>query len=182
MALGEILAGLASKKLLPALKAAGANILARIVEKQFPGGGQVVSAISGALGVATNLPPVQQAKAIAAAYERDPEEVKRIIQKVEVDNSAQWEAMAQMIDTTHETIRQEYKASSWLIQHWRPIFAMMYIVTTPILIAMHFWLVFKEVPDASNFGQVLIFWLPIGGAVLGVYVNGRSKEKIEGVN
>lgn len=184
MAFGIVarLAAGAAGKLLPKLRQAGVGLLMNVVEKRAPAAGDMVRQILGGLGLPVPDTVDEGAVAIAAAFDRDPPGVTQVLQQVENGDKEKWIASAEIVDDINRTMRLEAKSQHWLVRSWRPIFALMTAAMTPVFMAMLYHLLLSGNEQASIFGQAISIVLPPMLAVTGVYVWGRSKEKVSGAS
>ena len=182
MALGIVrrLSAAAVERLRPVLAQAGTSLLLRIVDNRAPAASDVVRRVAEGLGLPVTTAPSTQAAAITDAYEANPEQVTRIVQQVERVGRNEWQGIADAMDAVNITMRQEARSANWLVRSWRPIFALVTVVTTPVYIGLFYHLLLAGKPDAASFGNVLMVVIPALVSVTGVYVWGRTREKEAG--
>lgn len=111
-----------------------------------------------------------------------PEQLKEIeIEGAKIDAQLALETTKQML-ITNETYREELKSENKFIKYARPanayllgIAMIMIIVTGTISLFTH------NTKEFADFIDALVMPLTAWVGILGVYMNGRSKEKINGV-
>lgn len=170
------LVGAAASLLLPILVNAGTDLLADIVRKKSPAAGKVVEKVGRAIG--TDPTP----KAIVAAHKASPDLVRQAVQQVESEDLEMWQAVVSEIN---QTMREEAKSDNVLQQTWRPVYAFELTLECFLTATAFVYLVYagktemlKAVADISH---ILITYFGVRLTVLGVYVDGRRREKMAGV-
>jgi hypothetical protein len=172
-----------------ALVKAGAPIIGRALGG--PLGGMIGDAVGGvladALGVAPNPDAVDSAIKTAPAGELSAK-----LSAAEAEAQAKWPALAEIakadaeaqagaLAETHETMRIEAASGDIVQRWWRPIYAFELTLECTICWALAMWdLAFgagKIAAWAVNASGLLSVYWGARFGVLGVYVNGRSREK-----
>ena len=131
--------------------------------------------LAGALGVPATP------EAVAQAIEDDPVRAREAANSPDMAAAIE-QAHADMLKTVNETYRQELQQESWVVRLWRPTWGWCGCIVWTVhgfAYAKALWFkdfdIIKTVPDMTAFYLVM-------GAITGVAVWNRTKEKLAGVN
>ncbi|MFL9503556.1 3TM-type holin [Rhodopseudomonas palustris] len=143
-----------------------------------PLGGAAGKILSDALGAPVPTPEVVQASLPAAAPERIAEAEARWCEAVRAEAEAQRTAIAE----TQATIRAELAASDPVQRWWRPVYAFELTAECAALWAVlvhEFWTGDVATINALiGATALLVAYWGFRFGVLGVYVSGRTREKV----
>ncbi|ALK08964.1 3TM-type holin [Blastochloris viridis] len=172
-----------------ALVKAGAPIIGRALGG--PLGGMIGDSIGGVIADALGVEPTPDA--VDKALEETPADtLGPKLSAAEAEAQAKWpaladiakadaEAQAQALGETNETMRIEAVSGDVVQRWWRPIYAFELTLECAVCWALAMWdLAFgagKIAAWAVNASGLLSLYWGARFGVLGVYVNGRSREK-----
>lgn len=147
-----------------------------------PAGGAIGGLVASVFGVEAEPDKVAQ------AIQADPEAAIKL-QQLQNDHAQKMQAMVLEAETSrlaevNKSFRAEVASSDWYVRRMRPtygyILAAMLAAQTGVAVYVVGWEP-ASLPDLSTLFQALSIPQSVALAVLGVYVNGRSKEKMAGL-
>jgi len=142
-----------------------------------PAGAAVGTLIASALGVKDTPEAVAQAL-------NDPQAMIKL-RELELNHEKDLQQMYLVAESTNllavnETYRSEIASSDWYVRRMRPTFGYLVALTLTLQVSMGCYVVGWEpiaMPAYATFITALNVPMGAALAVLGVYVNGRTKEK-----
>jgi len=159
------------------LLGAGATVLGTVIGG--PAGGAIGKAAGTVLADALGVPATPEA--VSEAIQSNPEAARAAAESPETA-AAVAQAQADMLKTVNETIRLEMQSESMFVRYARPVWLWSGCAIWTIhglAIGKALWVrdfdIIKTIPDLTVFYTVM-------GAVTGVYVWQRTKEKLAGAN
>jgi len=147
-----------------------------------PLGGAAGEILANALGVPAGSPTdVGRALGEPGATANLPALAEAELRWIELVR-AEAEAAREAVGATHETIRAEMAAQDWIQRWWRPAYALELTLECALLwttITYGFWrgevATFNALTGGA--GLAIAYW-GFRFGVLGIYVNGRTREKL----